>query len=89
MFKNKKSIAKIAIIGASMATAAALISNILSNKDKKKPAALSDNNTTEDADDFDIVDFASLGNDSTREYVSIKISEHKESDTDNVPIQES
>lgn len=74
---KKKFIAKAAVLGAAMTAAVAVAVRFVMHKSKPSQAESDIDYAKEDEDDYlDTADFASIGNDTNREYVSIKINEH-------------
>lgn len=73
---KKKFIAKAAVLGAAVTAAAAVAAKFIIHK--SKPSKTDDDTgfTAENEEDyFDTADFASIGDDTDRQYVSIRINE--------------
>ena len=77
--KFKKILAATAIAGAIAAAVTALI-NRYSKKQSQKPSE-EEEKTPSTEDNLNTLDFASINNDTPREYVSISINPHQEADT--------
>lgn len=73
---NKKLFKRIAILGAAAAALAAVLSKLLIKQSDKKAVKQENTDSESDSDVLDTIDFASIGANDTREYVSIKINEH-------------
>ncbi len=74
---KKKFIAKAAVLGAAVTAAAAIAAKFIIHKSKRSQTDDETDFIKEEEDDYlDTDDFASIGNDTNREYVSIKINEH-------------
>jgi len=80
---KKKFIAKMAVLGATVTAAAAIAAKFIIHKSKHSQTDDESDFINEEKDDYpeedddysDTEDFASIGNDVNREYVSIKINE--------------
>ncbi len=74
---KKKFIAKAAVLGAAVTAAAAVAAKFIIHKSKPSQTDENTDFTPKNEEDFlDTADFASIGNDANRQYVSIKINEH-------------
>lgn len=73
---KKKFIAKAAVFGAAVTAAAAVAAKFIIHKSKHSQTDDDADFVKDDENDYlDTADFASIGNDTNREYVSIKINE--------------
>lgn len=74
---KKKFIAKAAVLGAAVAAVAAAATKFIIHKSKTSQTKNDTGSAPENEDNYlDTDDFASIGNDTDRQYVSIRINEH-------------
>lgn len=74
---KKRFIAKAAVLGAAVTAAAAIAARFIIHKSKPSQTKDDTDSVPGNEDDYlDTADFASIGNDTDRQYVSIKINEH-------------